>query len=70
MILGQPLDSKKIQSMSEPERIALLKAAYNEFIEVVNGVKIHQKDILEKALKDVEQKKIDQIRALIQSLPN
>lgn len=69
MILDQPIDPTKISQLSESEKIDLLKKAYHEFIGVVNAVSEEQKEILDKALHEAEQKKIEEVRQTIAEHP-
>lgn len=62
MILDRPIDTQRITQMSEEEKIELAKAAYREFIDLVHHVGQEQRDILDKALAQIEEEKIQSIR--------
>ncbi|MDP3970247.1 MAG: hypothetical protein Q8P90_00965 [bacterium] len=67
MILDKPIDPNKVKALSEADQITLAKQAYAEFLKIVDTISDEQKEILEKALKNVEAKKIAEIQQEIQS---
>lgn len=68
MILDQPMDPITLQKLSEAEKVTLLKKAYTEFLAIVQTEHSKQKHILNQAVDTAEDKKMNQIRQLIQSL--
>jgi len=68
MILDKPIDVAAIQAMSDKEKIELVKLAYAEYLHVLYEVGDEQRAILDKALKEIEHKKIEEIRTYIQTL--
>lgn len=68
MILDQPIDPIALQKLSEAEKVKLLKQAYAEFFDIVQKERSKQKQILNQAVDAAEDKQINHIRQLIQSL--
>ncbi len=63
--LKQPIDPAKIQAMNDEQKVELARQAYADFLHIAHEVGEHQKEILDKALKELENKKIDEVRDYI-----
>ena len=67
MILDQPVNSAAIRAMTDAEKMALAKQAYAEFLEIIHHIGEEQRQLLDKVIADMEQKKIEEIKAAIQA---
>lgn len=67
MILEQPIDPQELQRLSDEEKIELARKAFAEYLSIAHEVGEKQKHILEKALSNLQNKKIDELRQFIQN---
>ncbi len=67
MILDQPIDPQALQKLSDDEKITLARKAFAEYLSIAHEVGEKQKHILEKALSNLQNKKIDELRDYIQN---
>lgn len=67
MILDQAIDHQALQKLTDEEKIDLARKAFAEYLSIAHDVSEKQKHILEKALSNLQTKKIDELRQYIQN---
>jgi len=53
---------------TDAEKIKLAKQAYAKYLHTIHDISVEQKTLLDAELKKIEQMKIDQLRAYIQTM--